>query len=98
AARKPFSAALRRLSAVRPWRLLGRERRLHAREKEKRDGEADPDDEAEETQQVHGREPADSLLPKLAEIGHDADREERHDEENSPEGIGFAHRRAHLGE
>src|SRR5262249_48932764 len=52
--------------------------------------EADPDHEAEQADDVDGGELADALLPQLLEVGQDADREERQDEKDHPERVGFA--------
>src|SRR5438477_605891 len=56
-------------------RGLRRERRLDAGEENERDDKADPDDEAEQRQQIHGGKPSDAFGPQLSEVAHHADRE-----------------------
>src|SRR5215470_571095 len=73
-------------------RSTGRQRGLDADEKDERDDQTHPDHEPEQAQHINGRQPADALFPKLLEVSHHADREERHHEEDAAEGIGFTHR------
>src|ERR1700756_399977 len=80
------------------WFLISTgERRGDAGEEQPRDREPDPDDEAEQADDVDGGELADALLPQPAEVREKADREERENEEDDAERVGLAHRRQHLG-
>src|SRR5260370_4404401 len=54
--------------------------------------QADPDHEAEQADDVDGGELADALLPQLPEVGQNADRKGRQDEEDHPVPVGFADR------
>src|SRR5207248_9609068 len=62
-----------------------RPRRRHAVEEHPRDRQPDPDDEAEQADDVDHRQPADALFPQLLEVGRQPDREERHHEEKRAE-------------
>src|SRR5215468_1917753 len=68
------------------------QRRFDAAEEQPGNYEADPDHEAEQADDVDGGELADTLLPQLLEVGQNADREERQDEEDHSERVGFADR------
>src|SRR5262245_43320051 len=67
--------------------------RLDAAEEQPGDQQADPDHEAEQAHDINRGELADSLLPQLLEVRQNTDREERQDEEDHPERVGFADRR-----
>jgi hypothetical protein len=54
---------------------LTSERRLDAAEEEPGDQQPDPDNKAEQAHQIDRGELADAVLPELAEVGEDADRE-----------------------
>src|SRR6516225_9467128 len=79
-----------------PQRSAG-QRRLDAAEKQPGNYESDPDHEAEQADGVDGGELADALLPQLLEVGQNADREERQDEKDHPERVGFADRGGDFG-
>ena len=55
-------------------------------EEQPRDEQAEPNDEAEETYDVHNGEPADAFFHKLMEVGHHTDGEEGQGEENGAQG------------
>ena len=55
-------------------------------EEQPRDEQAEPNDEAEETYDVHNGEPADAFFHKLMEVGHHTDGEEGQGEENRAQG------------
>src|SRR5262249_44950622 len=61
--------------------------RLDPMEEQPRNQEADPDDEAEQADEVDGGQFADALLPEFPEIGEHAERKERQDEEDDAKGI-----------
>src|ERR1700688_5020882 len=75
----------------------GSERRLDAAEEDPRDQEPDPDHEAEQAHEIDRGELAEAVLPELAEVRQDADREEGKDKEDHAERVGFANRRRELG-
>src|SRR5260370_5491212 len=63
------------------------QRRACAVEEDPRDRQPDPDDEAEQADHVDQSETAEAFFPQLLEIGHDSDREKRHDEEKHSEDV-----------
>ncbi len=68
------------------------QRRRNAVKENPRDQKPDPDDEAEQADEVDRGELAEPLLPQRAEVREDADREEGQDEEDHAKGVGFADR------
>src|SRR5207248_6913517 len=65
----------------------GRQRRLDSVEKQPGDDQPDPDDEAEQADEIDRGEPANAFLPKPPEIRNDADGEEGQDKEQEPENM-----------
>ena len=59
-------------------------------EEDPRNRQPDPDHEAEQADHIDRGEPAEALLPQQLEVRQHSDREEGQDEEDDPEGVGFA--------
>src|SRR5271166_5017137 len=59
-----------------------RKRRFDAGEEEPGNDEPDPDDEAEQRDDIDRRELGQALLPQFVEVRHDADRKEGEGEED----------------
>src|SRR5476651_1176923 len=76
----------------------GRERRLDAAEEDPRDQQPDPDHEAEQAHEIDRSELAEAILPKLAEVRQNADREEGENKEDHAERIGLTNRGRELRE
>src|SRR6516165_5289430 len=81
---------------LRAYEPLARQRRRDAAEEDPGDQKADPDDEAEQAQQIDGGEFAEAFLPEHFEVRQHADGEEGQNKEDDTERIGFADRRRYL--
>src|SRR3954468_19272246 len=63
------------------------QRRLHAMKEQPGDNKAEPDNEAKQAHNIDRSQYADAVLPKLAEVRHQPDREKGEYKENDSIGV-----------